>query len=148
MTTNNLCFLNRTRQQYRDYKQLMLFKSYTATISITKAFKVMFKTRAAVFYRDLKPRGACSRVVLEPIKHVLWVFWTALKTILETEACDLQRFTGYLAEAYIEMHKVHCNISKSIYDMDWPRVNTKETGPAGTRQVMVYWPVYYLKKRI
>ena len=37
---------------------------------------VMFKTRAAVFYQDLNP-------VLDPMKHVLRVFWTASKTFLE-----------------------------------------------------------------
>ena len=35
---------------------------------------VMFKTRAAVFYRDLKPRGAAEWFQLDPIKHVLRVF--------------------------------------------------------------------------
>ena len=38
---------------------------------------VMFKTRAAVFYRDLKARGAAEW------KHVLHVFATVSKTFLE-----------------------------------------------------------------
>ena len=33
-----------------------------------------------MFYRDLKPRGA-SRVVLDPIKHVLRVFLNDFKNI-------------------------------------------------------------------
>ena len=37
-----------------------------------------------MFYRDLKPRGAAtrrSRVVLDPIKHVLGVFFNGFKNI-------------------------------------------------------------------
>ena len=43
---------------------------------------LMFKTQAAVFYRDFKTTTR-SRVVLDPMKHVLRVFWTASKTFLE-----------------------------------------------------------------
>ena len=40
---------------------------------IHSMFYVMFKTRAAVLYGDLKPRGA-AEWFLDPIKHVLRVF--------------------------------------------------------------------------
>ena len=42
----------------------------------------MFKTRAVVFYRDLKTTRR-NHVVLDPIKHLLQVFLTASKTFLE-----------------------------------------------------------------
>ena len=41
-------------------------------------YTVMFKTRAAVLYRDLKPRGASECKVLDPIKHVLPEFFERL----------------------------------------------------------------------
>ena len=44
--------------------------------------KVMFKTRVAVFLSVFKTTRR-SRVVLDPIKYVLRVFWTASKTFLE-----------------------------------------------------------------
>ena len=40
----------------------------------TSEIYVIFKTRVAVSYRDLKPRGAAECKVLDPIKHVLRVF--------------------------------------------------------------------------